>query len=191
MTTLLIDNYDSFSYNLYQAIGALDPDIRVVRNDRITAEEVLAMSPDRVVISPGPGRPEAAGNCIDVVRGVRGRIPMLGVCLGHQAICVAYGATVGYADRLMHGKTSEVSLDGTSPLFAGLGGRAVVGRYHSLAVDASTLPADLRVTSVTDSGEVMAVEDAARSVFGLQFHPESVLTPQGGRIIANFMGVSA
>lgn len=191
MTTLLIDNYDSFSYNLYQAVGALDPDVTVVRNDRVTGADVLAMDPDRLIISPGPGRPEGAGNCVPIIREVRGTIPMMGVCLGHQAICVAYGATVGYADRLMHGKTSEATVDASSPMFEGLGGRIVVGRYHSLAVDPGTLPSDLRVTARTDAGEVMAVEDRGRRVYGLQFHPESVLTPEGGRIIANFMGVSA
>lgn len=191
MTTLLIDNYDSFSYNLYQAVGALDPDVTVVRNDRVTGADVLAMDPDRLIISPGPGRPEGAGNCVPIIREVRGTIPMMGVCLGHQAICVAYGATVGYADRLMHGKTSEATVDASSPMFEGLGGRIVVGRYHSLAVDLGTLPSDLRVTARTDAGEVMAVEDRGRRVYGLQFHPESVLTPEGGRIIANFMGVSA
>lgn len=191
MTTLLIDNYDSFSYNLYQAVGALDPDVTVVRNDRVTGADVLAMDPDRLIISPGPGRPEGAGNCVPIIREVRGTIPMMGVCLGHQAICVAYGATVGYADRLMHGKTSEATVDVSSPMFEGLGARIVVGRYHSLAVDPGTLPSDLRVTARTDAGEVMAVEDRGRRVYGLQFHPESVLTPEGGRIIANFMGVSA
>lgn len=191
MTTLLIDNYDSFSYNLYQAVGALDPDVTVVRNDRVTGADVLAMDPDRLIISPGPGRPEGAGNCVPIIREVRGTIPIMGVCLGHQAICVAYGATVGYADRLMHGKTSEATVDASSPMFEGLGGRIVVGRYHSLAVDPGTLPSDLRVTARTDAGEVMAVEDRGRRVYGLQFHPESVLTPEGGRIIANFMGVSA
>ncbi len=189
MNTLLIDNYDSFSYNLYQMLGSLDPDITVVRNDDVTADEVLASSPDRVVISPGPGRPEDAGECIGIIRECRGKVPILGVCLGHQAICVAYGATVTYAGRLMHGKTSECTVDGGSELFSGLGPRITVGRYHSLAVDPATLPESLSVTALTDEGEVMAVEDRRTRVFGLQFHPESVLTPEGAGILRNFMEV--
>lgn len=189
MTTVIVDNYDSFSYNLYQAIGALDPDVRVVRNDTVTVDQVMGMEPDRIVLSPGPGRPEAAGICVELVRELRGKVPILGVCLGHQAICVAYGATVTYASRLMHGKSSEVTVDRTSPLFADVGERTVVGRYHSLAVDERTLPPELEVTSRTDLGEVMSVEDRGRAVFGLQFHPESILTPEGPRMIAGFMGV--
>lgn len=189
MSTILVDNYDSFSYNLYQAIGAVDPDVAVVRNDEVTAEDILSSGADRIVISPGPGRPEDAGNCIQIIREARGRLPILGVCLGHQAICVAYGATVGYASRLMHGKSSEVELDTDSPLFAGLPERTRVGRYHSLAVEEDTLPANLKVTSRADDGEVMSVEERDRCVFGLQFHPESILTPEGQRIISNFMEV--
>ena len=189
MSTILVDNYDSFSYNLYQAIGAVDPDVTVVRNDEVTAEDILSSGADRIVISPGPGRPEDAGNCIQIIEEARGRLPILGVCLGHQAICVAYGATVGYASRLMHGKSSEVELDTDSPLFAGLPERTRVGRYHSLAVEEGTLPADLKVTSRADDGEVMSVEDGGRCVFGLQFHPESILTPEGQKIIRNFMEV--
>ncbi len=189
MTTVLIDNYDSFSYNLYQLIGSMDPDIVVVRNDAVTVDGILGMHPDRVVISPGPGRPADAGICEDFVMKARGKVPILGVCLGHQAICEAYGATVTYASRLMHGKSSTASLDPGCPLFRGLDGRASVGRYHSLAVDRSTLSEDLVVTALTDDGEVMAVEDPKRNVFGLQFHPESILTPDGPRMLANFMGV--
>lgn len=189
MSTLLIDNYDSFSYNLYQAVGVVDPDITVVRNDEVTPEQVLSGGYDRVIISPGPGRPEDAGNCVDIVRGVRGHVPILGVCLGHQAICVAYGGTVGYAGRLMHGKSSDVIADTGSALFRGLPERFRVGRYHSLAAEEGTLPSELRVTSRTDDGEVMSVEDARRHVYGLQFHPESILTPEGERIIRNFMEV--
>lgn len=187
MTTVLIDNYDSFSYNLYQLLGVLD-DVRVVRNDAMTPGEVLGLRPDRIVLSPGPGRPADAGICEDLVLEARGRVPIMGVCLGHQAICEAYGAKVGYAKRLMHGKTSEITVGG-SPLFADLPGRAVVGRYHSLAVDASTLPGDLAVTSVADDGEIMSVEDPVRKVYGLQFHPESILTPDGPAVMAAFMKV--
>ena len=189
MSTLLVDNYDSFSYNLYQMLGTIDADIAVVRNDMVTADDILGMGIDRIVISPGPGRPEDAGNCVDIVRRCAGRMPILGVCLGHQAICVAYGATVTYAGRLMHGKASECDVDVSSELFRDLGPRITVGRYHSLAVDPATLPADLRITALTDEGEAMAVEDRRRRVFGLQFHPESILTPEGQRMIANFMGV--
>lgn len=189
MSTLLVDNYDSFSYNLYQMLGSIDPDIVVVRNDEVTAEDVVGMSPDRVVISPGPGRPEDAGNCVDIIRGCAGVVPILGVCLGHQAICVAYGATVTYARRLMHGKRSECEVDPGSEIFRGIGPEITVGRYHSLSVDPATLPDELTVTALADDGEVMAVEDRRRRVFGLQFHPESVLTPEGAGILRNFMEV--
>lgn len=189
MTTVIVDNYDSFSYNLYQAVGAIDPDVIVVRNDGVTVDGLRRLDPDRIVLSPGPGRPENAGICVDSVRRLRGEIPILGVCLGHQAICVAYGATVTYAPRLMHGKPSEVSIDTDSEMFSGLPEMTTVGRYHSLAVDPATLPADLSVTAMTADLEVMAVEDRRRKVFGLQFHPESILTPCGQRMIANFMGV--
>lgn len=189
MTTVIVDNYDSFSYNLYQAVGAIDPDVVVVRNDGVTVDGLRRLDPDRIVLSPGPGRPENAGICVDSVRELRGEVPILGVCLGHQAICVAYGATVTYAPRLMHGKPSEASIDTDSEIFSGLPDRTTVGRYHSLAVDPDTLPADLSVTAVTADMEVMAVEDRRRKVFGLQFHPESILTPCGQRMVANFMGV--
>lgn len=189
MTTVLIDNYDSFSYNLYQLVGSLDPSIEVVRNDAATPGEILGESPDRIILSPGPGRPRNAGICEDLVLEARGRVPILGVCLGHQAICEAYGATVTYASRLMHGRSSEASLDRTCPIFADIGERTVVGRYHSLAVDRSTLPEELRVTALTEDGEVMAVEDPVNRVYGLQFHPESILTPEGRRMLANFMEV--
>ena len=189
MTTVIVDNYDSFSYNLYQAVGTVDPDVIVVRNDEVTIDGLKRLDPDRIVLSPGPGRPENAGICVDSVRELRGEIPILGVCLGHQAICVAYGATVIYAPRLMHGKPSEVSIDTGSEMFSGLPERTTVGRYHSLAVDPATLPADLSATAMTADLEVMAVEDRRRKVFGLQFHPESILTPCGQRMIANFMGV--
>ena len=172
MTTVIVDNYDSFSYNLFQAVGAVDPDVIVVRNDAVTPEGLLELDPDRIVLSPGPGRPEDAGICVEAVRLLRGKVPILGVCLGHQAICVAY-----------------VEVDTGSAIYRGVSPRTVVGRYHSLAVDQSTLPSDLRVTALTDDGEVMSVEDADRKVFGLQFHPESILTPEGPRMIADFMEV--
>lgn len=189
MSTILIDNYDSFSYNLFQLVGSLDPDIKVVRNDAITPEQILEMKPERVIISPGPGRPADAGICEDFVSKVAGKVPILGVCLGHQAICEAYGATITYAARLMHGKSSEISLEPGCPLFRGLGTRTVVGRYHSLAAERGTVPEGLIVTAVADDGEIMAVEDPEKKVFGVQFHPESILTPDGRRMLANFMEV--
>ena len=188
--TLLIDNYDSFSYNLYQLVGTLDPDIRVVRNDAMTAEEIRALAPARIILSPGPGRPADAGVCEDVVRTLAGTVPILGVCLGHQAICEVYGATVTYARQLMHGKQSDAVLDPACPLFRGLPETIPVARYHSLAADPATMPDTLRVTARTADGEVMAVQHTDYPVFGLQFHPESILTPDGMAIIKNFLEVT-
>ena len=188
---LLIDNYDSFSYNLYQLVGSIDPEIRVIRNDDMTAGEIAAIAPDRIILSPGPGRPAEAGVCEEVVRTLAGRIPILGVCLGHQAICEVYGATVTYARQLMHGKQSDALIDTSSPLFRGLPEKIPVARYHSLAADPDTLPDILRVTARTADGEVMAVQHAAAPVFGVQFHPESILTPHGETIIRNFLEVTA
>ena len=153
---LLIDNYDSFSYNLYQLIGSLEPDIRVIRNDAMTVEEIAALNPAGIILSPGPGRPEDAGVCIKVVRQLGGRFPILGVCLGHQAICEAFGATVTFARELMHGKQSMAELDTATPLFAGLPPQVPVARYHSLAADPDTIPACLQVTARVANGEVMA-----------------------------------
>ena len=184
---LLIDNYDSFSYNLYQLMGELEPDIRVVRNDEMTVEEIAGLAPDRIILSPGPGRPEDAGVIIEAVRALGERIPILGVCLGHQAICAAFGATVTYAKRLMHGKQSEVELDPDCPLFAGCPETVPVARYHSLAADAATLPEELKITARTADGEVMAVQHRAYPIFGVQFHPESILTPDGKTMLRNFL----
>ncbi|MBQ2537447.1 MAG: aminodeoxychorismate/anthranilate synthase component II, partial [Ruminococcus sp.] len=168
---LLIDNYDSFSYNLYQYVGELEPNIRVIRNDELTVEEIRALNPDRIILSPGPGRPEDAGVIIDVVKQLGGEIPILGVCLGHQAICAAYGATVTYAKQLMHGKQSDVRFDRTCPLFKNCPETAPVARYHSLAADADTIPDCLRITARTTDGEVMAVQHREYAVYGVQFHP--------------------
>lgn len=186
--TLLIDNYDSFVYNLYQLIGQIEPDIRVVRNDAITLSEIESLFPTHLVFSPGPGRPEDAGICIAAVRHFAGRIPILGVCLGHQAICVSYGATVSFAQTIRHGKTSQITLSPESRLFRALGPSLCVGRYHSLAVKRETLPPELLVSAVSEDGEVMAVEHRWYPVFGLQFHPESILTPKGFEIIHPFIG---
>lgn len=183
---LLIDNYDSFSFNLYQLIGAESEDIQVIRNDEMTVEEIRAMKPDYIVLSPGPGRPEDAGVCVEVVENLAGEIPILGVCLGHQAICQAFGATVTYAKELMHGKTSTAYLDRESRLFCGMAEKIPVARYHSLAVSVEGLPDILQVTARTADGEIMAVEHKEYPVYGLQFHPESILTPDGAKIINNF-----
>lgn len=184
---LLIDNYDSFSYNLYQLIGSLEPDIRVIRNDAMTVEEIAALNPAGIILSPGPGRPEDAGVCIKVVRQLGGRFPILGVCLGHQAICEAFGATVTFARELMHGKQSMAELDTATPLFAGLPPQVPVARYHSLAADPDTLPACLQVTARVANGEVMAVQHTTHPIFGVQFHPESIMTPDGPVILKNFI----
>lgn len=184
---LLIDNYDSFSYNLYQLIGSLEPDIRVIRNDAMTVEEIAALNPAGIILSPGPGRPEDAGVCIKVVRQLGGRFPILGVCLGHQAICEAFGATVTFARELMHGKQSMAELDTTTPLFAGLPPQVPVARYHSLAADPDTIPACLQVTARVANGEVMAVQHTTHPIFGVQFHPESIMTPDGPVILKNFI----
>lgn len=186
--TLLIDNYDSFSYNLYQMVGALDPDIRVIRNDELTVEEIRDLHPDRIILSPGPGRPENAGVIVEAAKTVCKEIPTLGVCLGHQAICQAYGATVTYAKKLMHGKQSIAELKEGTPLFEGLGENTPVARYHSLAVEEETLPEELEVIAKTSDGEVMAVKHTKYPIYGVQFHPESILTPEGNRILKNFLG---
>ena len=184
---LLIDNYDSFSYNLFQLIGSLNPDIRVIRNDAATVKEIENMHPEAIILSPGPGHPKEAGICIDVVRELDSSIPILGVCLGHQAICTAYGGTISYAKELMHGKQSETALDRNCPIFAGLPPVIPVARYHSLALLEETLPDCLNIIAKTTDGEVMAVKHQTYPVYGLQFHPESILTPDGKTIIKNFL----
>ena len=184
---LLIDNYDSFSYNLYQLVGEIEPDIRVVRNDEMTPEEIGKLEPARIILSPGPGRPEDAGMIIEAVRALGASIPILGVCLGHQAICAAFGATVTYAKKLMHGKQSQVKLDPACPLFAGCPETVPVARYHSLAADASTIPAELQVVARTADGEVMAVQHRTHPIYGVQFHPESIMTPDGKTMLNNFI----
>ena len=184
---LLIDNYDSFSYNLYQLAGELDPDIRVIRNDELTVEEIRALAPRRILLSPGPGRPEDAGIIVEAARTLGREIPLLGVCLGHQAICQAFGAVITYAKQLMHGKQSMVRADPGCPLFRGLAESFPVARYHSLAADPDTLPDCLKVTARTGDGEVMAVQHVRYPIFGVQFHPESILTPDGKQMLKNFI----
>ena len=184
---LLIDNYDSFSYNLYQLIGEINPDIRVIRNDEMTIPEIRALKPDHIILSPGPGRPEDAGIIVDAVTQLGCDIPLLGVCLGHQAICMALGATVTYAKELMHGKQSIAKLDTTCPLFEGCPEEAPIARYHSLAADPDTIPGVLKVTARTEDGEVMAVAHREYPIYGVQFHPESILTPDGRQMLRNFL----
>lgn len=185
---LLIDNYDSFSYNLYQLIGSINPDIKIIRNDEMTVDEIEALAPEYIILSPGPKRPEHAGVCIEVAKRLGTKSKILGVCLGHQSICTAFGATVGYAKELMHGKQSICKIDNTVSIFKGLPEEIEVARYHSLAADESTMPDCLEVIGKTADGEIMAVKHRDMEIYGLQFHPESIMTPQGGIIIRNFLG---
>ncbi len=182
---LVVDNYDSFTYNLVQVLSTLDPDVRVVRNDAATAAELLASKPDRIVISPGPGRPEDAGVSCELIRSDLD-VPLLGVCLGHQAIGTVFGARVSRASVLMHGKTSEVKHDG-SGVFAGLENPFTATRYHSLVVERGSLPPELRITAETEDGFVMGLSHVSRPIAGVQFHPESILTSEGPKLLANFV----
>ena len=184
---LLIDNYDSFSYNLFQLIGEVNSDILVYRNDKITLDEINNLNPDAIILSPGPGKPEDAGICIDLVNEFYDKIPILGVCLGHQAICTAFGGKISHAKRLMHGKSSEISID-DDEIFKNLESKITVGRYHSLSLIEDSLPDSLKIISkADDDGEIMAVRHNDFDVYGLQFHPESILTPDGLMIIRNFI----
>lgn len=184
---LLIDNYDSFAYNLYQLIGSMTPDIVVVRNDSMTIEEIEALGPTHIVLSPGPGKPQDAGICIEVVKRLGHKIPILGVCLGHQVIYKAFGGVVSYSNQLMHGKASEVILDRECVLFRDLPEKIQVARYHSLAAIEETLPECLKISARTEEGDIMGVAHKTEFIYGVQFHPESVLTPDGKRIIQNFL----
>ena len=184
---LLIDSYDSFSYNLYQLVGEIEPDIKVIRNDEMTVEEIRKEQFDRIILSPGPGRPENAGVIVETVKMLGKSIPILGVCLGHQAICTAFGATVTYAKELMHGKQSVAKLDTDTLLFKGCPEKVPVARYHSLAADPDTMPAELKITAVTGEGEVMAVQHREYPVYGVQFHPEVTHTRQGMRMLERFV----
>ena len=186
---VLIDNYDSFSYNLYQLIGSVEPDVKVVRNDAYTVEEIEAMKPEAIILSPGPGKPSDAGICIEAIRYFAGKVPVFGVCLGHQAICEAFGGTVSYAKELMHGKQKEIHQIGENQLFQGLPEIFPAARYHSLAALKEKLPEELKVTAESEDGEVMAVEHTKYPIYGVQFHPESVMTPDDRIMIENFMDV--
>jgi anthranilate synthase/aminodeoxychorismate synthase-like glutamine amidotransferase len=182
---LLVDNYDSFTFNLAQTLGEMGRDIRVLRNDSPALRQASRLRPEAIVISPGPGRPESAGLSNDLIRRFTGRVPILGVCLGHQCIARFAGARVEHARRLMHGKTSRVYHDGTG-LYQGLSNPFIAGRYHSLIVRGDPMPDRLEVTAFTSEGEVMGVRVRGTQTEGLQFHPESILTPEGGRLLKNF-----
>lgn len=185
---VLLDNYDSFTYNLYQAVRAFT-DVRVMKNDAVTVRQLIALAPDGLLLSPGPGRPEHAGIMPDAIGAFCGKIPVLGVCLGHQAVCAALGGRVTYAKRLMHGKADRIEIDPSDRLFDGLPPLITVGRYHSLAADAAHLPDCLAITATGADGEIMAVKHKQYPVYGVQFHPESVLTPDGPQILKNFYDI--
>ena len=187
---LLIDNYDSFSYNLYQLIGSVNPDIKVVRNDEISLAEIEKLKPEAIVLSPGPGRPEDAGICIPVIKEFAGKIPILGVCLGHQSICEAFGGVVSYAKELKHGKKDMMIQQNSNVLFKGLPEKLPAARYHSLAALEETLPKELTVTARAEDGEIMAEDHKEYPVYGVQFHPESVMTPDGKTMIENFLAAA-
>lgn len=192
---LLIDNYDSFSYNLVQLIGGLckehnGEEIKVIRNDELTVAEIQALQPSHIILSPGPGRPKDAGVCEDVVKTMKGKVKILGVCLGHQSICESFGGKITYAKILMHGKQSEVTIDSKTEIFQGLPEKIKVARYHSLAAEAVSLPKELFVIAEDDTGEIMAVKHKEYEIYGLQFHPESVLTPEGIVMMKNFLFTS-
>lgn len=183
---VMIDNYDSFTYNLVQVMAGQGSDLRVHRNDAVSVEDVIRERPDGIVVSPGPCTPREAGISVELIRRLTGKIPILGVCLGHQSIGVAFGATVSNAARIMHGKTSLVTFK-ESPLYAGIRNPFPAGRYHSLAIIRSTLPSELIVDAESDDGEIMGVHHREHPTYGVQFHPESVLTPSGKRLLRNFM----
>ncbi len=187
---LLIDNYDSFTYNLVQAFAALGAEVIVHRNDAITVEEAKALEPTHLVISPGPGRPDDAGVSMDMIDAFAKDIPVLGVCLGHQSLVQLFGGEIVRAERLMHGKTSNATHDGKT-IFEGLSQPLEVGRYHSLCAEQESLPEDFEVTAKTERGEIMGVRHRKLPLEGVQFHPESVLTPEGNRLMANFLAMEA
>jgi len=185
---LLIDNYDSFSYNLYQMIGEIDPNIKVIRNDELSLSEIEEINPDNIIISPGPGRPKDAGISINLIKEFYKKIPILGVCLGHQSIYEAFGGDISYSKTLMHGKSSEIAIDNKNPLFYNLDSEISVGRYHSLSAIEETLPNDFSIIAKSkDDDEIMGIAHNKYPVYGLQFHPESILSSDGFEIIKNFL----
>ncbi len=187
---LLIDNYDSFSYNLVQLVGTLQPDIKVVRNDELTVEEIRKMNPTHIILSPGPCYPKDAGICEQAALELAGEFPILGVCLGHQAICEAYGGRIVRAAQLMHGKQDRIHIDPEYDIFKGLDHELDAARYHSLIAQRESLPECFDVIAEDEAGEVMAVKHRDYEMYGLQFHPESILTPQGKIIVGNFLAAS-
>jgi anthranilate synthase component 2 len=186
---LLIDNYDSFSFNLFQYVGMINPDIQVIKNDELTLDQIISLKPDHIIVSPGPGRPADAGICEQVIDYFKDKTPILGVCLGHQAICEVFGGKITYAKTLLHGKQSVVHIANGSPIFRGLPPIIQAGRYHSLGAERSTLPDELLIIAEDDEGEVMAVKHRDYQVYGVQFHPESILTLDGNKMIANFLKI--
>lgn len=186
---LLVDNYDSFSYNLVQLIGGITDKIRVARNDELTVEEVMALHPSHIILSPGPGFPKSAGICEELILKMKGTVPILGVCLGHQAICEVFGGRIIHAKELMHGKQSSIHIANGSPVFKGLAPIIQAARYHSLIAERTSLPDELLVIAEDDKQEVMAVKHRDYEIYGLQFHPESILTSQGAVIIQNFLAI--
>ncbi len=185
---LILDNYDSFTYNLVQYIGSMNPNLQVSRNDRITIDEIKRLSPERIVISPGPGRPEDAGLSIKIIEKFKGKIPILGICLGHQAITVAFGGDVIRANEIVHGKTSKIIHSG-SAIYHGIPHEFTATRYHSLVADRNTFPEELKITATTDSGLIMSLEHKVYPIYGVQYHPESILTENGIKLIENFLEV--
>ncbi len=183
---LLIDNYDSFTYNVVQLLGGLGAEVTVARNDMITLEQARALEPESLIISPGPGNPDDAGVSLEFIRHFAGRIPVLGICLGHQCIVQAFGGTISRADRVMHGKTSRIYHDGGT-IYDGLSNPFEATRYHSLTAREDSLPAELKVSAYTSDGEIMGVRLPGARLEGVQFHPESILTTEGRRLLANFL----
>jgi len=183
---LMIDNYDSFTYNLVQYLGELGEELIVRRNDQITVAEIEKLAPKRIVISPGPGRPEKAGICVEIIRAFAGKIPILGVCLGHQAIAFAFGGKIVPAKKLMHGKTSQITHD-RKTIFQSLKNPFTATRYHSLAVEEKSLPKDFEVSARAEDGEIMGIRHKEFPLEGVQFHPESILTEEGKNLLANFL----
>ena len=186
---LIIDNYDSFTFNLYQFVGSINEDVLVRRNDKITVEEIAKLKPSHIILSPGPGYPKDAGICEEVLQNLKGSFPIMGVCLGHQAIGEVFGGKVGPAPQLVHGKQSEIRIKEKCRLFEGLGNTFLAARYHSLIVAKEGLPEELIVAAETDDGEIMAVKHRDHEVYGVQFHPESIMTPDGMRMIKNFLNI--
>lgn len=185
----MIDNYDSFTYNLYQFIGEINPDIKVYRNDKITLAEIEKLNPSHLIISPGPKYPKDAGISLEAIRYFSGKMPILGVCLGHQSIGEAFGSKIVKAKKILHGKTSEIYIKEECPIFKGFDGKFIAGRYHSLIIDKTSLGKDLSITAVDADGEIMGIAHKEHPTYGLQFHPESILTQDGKKMIQNFLEV--